>query len=121
MKATLKENFYWPSIDASVESLGCTYDTCQKCMLTAMRKYGKIPFPSNTKVAPWEEVHVYLIGPWDDHYNSTSVPGKGAIKTIQALTIQVCQNFQQSAKKTFATSPYCLKLNGCATIQGQPK
>jgi hypothetical protein len=87
MQATLRENFYWPGMDASVESLVRTCDTCQQCKLTAVRKYGKIPLPANTKIASWEEVHVDLIGPWDVHYNSQSVPGKGSIQKIQALTI----------------------------------
>ena len=37
MQATLKENFYWPGV----------------------------PLPTNSKLTPWEEVHVDLIGPWD--------------------------------------------------------
>lgn len=55
--------------------------------LTAVKKYGKIPLPTNNKLTPWEEVHVDLVGPWDVWYNSTSIPGKGSIEKIQALTI----------------------------------
>jgi len=87
MQATLKEHFYWPGVDAAVESLVRTCATCQKCKLTAVKKYGKIPLPVNNKLTPWEEVHVDLIGPWDVRYNSTTVPGKGTIEKIQALTI----------------------------------
>jgi hypothetical protein len=87
MQATLKENFYWPGVDAAVESLVCTCATCQKCKLTAVKKYGKIPLPANNKLHPWEEVHIDLVSPWDVRYNSTSVPGKGTIEKIQALTI----------------------------------
>jgi hypothetical protein len=87
MQATIKENFYWPGIDASVESLVRTCDTCQKCKITAVKKYGKIPLPVSNTISPWEEVHVDLIGPWDVHYNSISIPGKGTIQKIQALTV----------------------------------
>ena len=87
MQATIKESFYWPGIDASVESLVRTCNTCQKCKITAVKKYGKIPLPINATISPWEEVHVDLIGLWDVHYNSSSIPGKGTIQKIQALTI----------------------------------
>jgi hypothetical protein len=43
MQATIKESFYWPGIDASVESLVRTCNTCQKCKITAVKKYGKNP------------------------------------------------------------------------------
>jgi hypothetical protein len=68
MQATVRENFYWPK-------------------LTTVKKYGKIPLPVNTKVAPWEEVHVNLVGPWVVCFNSTSVPGKATIEKIHALTV----------------------------------
>jgi hypothetical protein len=87
MQATIKESFYWSGIDATVESLVGTCDTYQKCKITAMKKYGKIPLPVSATISPWEEVHVDLIGPWDVHYNSSSIPGKGTIQKIQALTI----------------------------------
>jgi transposase InsO family protein len=62
------------------------------CHLSAVQnnhsqKYGNIPLPTHHKLAPWEQVHVDLIGPWDVRYNSTSVPGKSTIEKIQALTI----------------------------------
>ncbi len=41
MQATLKEHFYWPGVDAAVESLVCTCTMCQKCKLTAVKKYGR--------------------------------------------------------------------------------
>jgi hypothetical protein len=87
MQATVKENFYWPGIDAAVEALVHKCEICQKCKITAVKKYGKLPLPANTYLLPWEEVHVDLIGPWDVQYNSTTIPGKGTIKKIQALTI----------------------------------
>jgi hypothetical protein len=86
MQATLKENFYWPGVDAAVESLVQKCDTCQKCKITAVKRYGKIPLPANNKLTPWEEVHVDLIGPWDVRYNSTAEPGKSTIEKIHALT-----------------------------------
>ncbi len=87
MQVTLKEHFYWPGIDAAIESLVCTCEHCQKCKLTAVKKYGKIPLPSISDLKPWEEIHVDLIGPWDVHYNSTSIPGKGTVEKIRALTM----------------------------------
>jgi hypothetical protein len=87
MQATVRENFYWPGMDAAIDAVvrGCA--VCQKCKITAVKKYGKIPLPTHRNYAPWEEVHVDLIGPWDVRYNSTSVPGKTTIEKIQALTI----------------------------------
>jgi len=87
MQATVRENFYWPGMDATVESLVHTCAICQQCKLTAVKKYGKIPLPVNTKVTPWEEVHVNLVGPWDVRFNITSVPGKATIEKIHALTV----------------------------------
>jgi len=87
MQATLKENFYWPGVDAAVENLVKNCDTCQRCKLTAVKKYGKIPLPADSKLTPWEEVHVDLIGPWDVRYNSSDAPGKSTIEKIHALTI----------------------------------
>lgn len=43
MQATLKENFHWPGVGAAVELLVKTCETCQKCKLTAVKKYGKLP------------------------------------------------------------------------------
>ena len=54
MQATIRENFY--CIDASVESLVRTCNTCQKCKITAVKKSGKIALPVSTTVSPWEEV-----------------------------------------------------------------
>jgi hypothetical protein len=87
MQCTVKENFYWPSVDAAIEKLVRACTTCQQCKITAVKKYGKIPLPTQKSLAPWEEVHVDLIGPWDVRYNSTSAPGKSTIEKIQALTI----------------------------------
>lgn len=87
MQATLQENFYRPGVNATIESFICTCDICQTCKLIIVKKYGKIPLPSNNKIASWEQVHVDLIGPWDVHYNPSSVPGKGTIQKIQALTM----------------------------------
>jgi hypothetical protein len=87
MQATLRENFYWPGMDAAVGALVHTCANCQKCKLTAVKKYGKIPLPTNIKLAAWEEVHVDLIGPWDVCYNSSTVTGRSTIEKIQALTI----------------------------------
>jgi hypothetical protein len=87
MQATIRESFYWPGMDASFESLVRTCDTCQKCKITAVKKYGRIPLPVSTTISLWEEVHVDLISPWDVHYKSSSVPGKGTIQKIEALTI----------------------------------
>jgi len=87
MQAAVRENFYWPGMDATVESLVRTCAICQQCKLTAVKKYGKIPLPVNTKVTPWEEVHVNLVGPWDVRFNITSVPGKATIEKVHALTV----------------------------------
>jgi hypothetical protein len=43
--------------------------------------------PASSKAAPWEEVHVNLIGPWDVRYNISSIPGRSTIEKIHALTI----------------------------------
>jgi hypothetical protein len=80
-------NFYWPGMDAAIEAVARACAVCQKCKITAVKKYGKIPLPTHRDYAPWEEIHVDLIGPWDVRYNSSSVPGKTAIEKIQALTI----------------------------------
>jgi hypothetical protein len=87
MQCTVKETFYWPGIDATIDTLVRACATCQQCKITAVKKYGKIPLPTHRKLTPWEQVHVDLIGPWDVRYNSTSVPGKSTIEKIQALTI----------------------------------
>lgn len=87
MQATVKENFYWPGMDATIDAVVRACAVCQKCKITAVKKYGKIPLPTHRNYAPWEEIHVDLIGPWDVRYYSTSVPGKTTIEKIQALTI----------------------------------
>ncbi len=87
MQATVKENFYWPGMDATIDAVVCACAVCQKCKITAVKKYGKIPLPTHRNYAPWKEVHVDLIGPWDVRYNSTSIPGKTTVEKIQALTI----------------------------------
>jgi len=86
MQAMVREHFYWPGIDAAIESLVRTCNTCQRRKLTVVKKYGKIPLPRTSKLAPWKEVHVDLIGPWDVRYNATTVPGKSTIEKIHALT-----------------------------------
>jgi hypothetical protein len=54
MQATVKESFYWPSIDAAIDKVIRTCDICQKCKITAVKKYGKIPLPKHTNLAPWK-------------------------------------------------------------------
>jgi hypothetical protein len=81
-----KENFYWPGVDVAVKKFVRTCNICQKCKLTAVKKYGKIPLPASPHLTPWEEVHIYLIGPWDVRYNSSAVFGKSTIEKIHALT-----------------------------------
>jgi hypothetical protein len=87
MQATVKENLYWPGVDTAVEAFVRKCETRQKCKITAVKKYGKLPLPANTNLVPWEEVHVDLIGPWGVQYNSTSILGKGTIEKILALTV----------------------------------
>jgi hypothetical protein len=87
MQATVKEHFYWPGIDAAIEAVIRACAVCQKCKITAVKKYGKIPLPTHRHYKPWEEIYVDLIGPWDVRYNSSSVPGKTTVEKIQALTI----------------------------------
>ena len=41
MQATLKENFYWPGVDAAVQKIVKNCDTCQRCKLTTVKKIGK--------------------------------------------------------------------------------
>jgi hypothetical protein len=41
MQATVKENFYWPGLDASVEALVRTCEIFQKCKITAVKKIWK--------------------------------------------------------------------------------
>jgi hypothetical protein len=41
MSATVREDFYWPGMDAAVEALVCTCATCQKCKLTAVKNMGR--------------------------------------------------------------------------------
>jgi hypothetical protein len=88
MQARVKESFYWPAgINAAIDKVVHMCDICQKCKITAVKKYGKIFLPPHSKLAPWEEIHVDLIGPWDVHYNLTNAPGKTIVEKIHALTI----------------------------------
>jgi hypothetical protein len=79
-------------MDAAVEHLVHTCATCQKCKLTAVKKYGKISLPTNQHIGAWEEVHVDLIGPWDVRYNSSGIPGHSTIEKIHALEFVAIQN-----------------------------
>jgi hypothetical protein len=87
MQATLHKHFYLPGMDTAVAELVSTCATCQTGKITAVKKYGKTPLPTNTKIATWEQVHVDLIGPWDIRYNSTKTPGRSTVEKIHALTI----------------------------------
>jgi hypothetical protein len=60
---------------------------CQKCKITTVKNYGKIPLPTHHKLEPWEEIHVDLISPWDVRFNSTNIPGKSTIEKIHAMTV----------------------------------
>jgi hypothetical protein len=87
MQATIKENLYWPGLDAAVEKLVQACPVCQQYKITAVKRYGKIPLPTSDTLLPWEEVHVDMIGPWPVTYESHTNPGKTSIEKIQALTI----------------------------------
>jgi hypothetical protein len=87
MQATMKESFYWPGIDAAIDAVVRACEVCQKCKITEVKKYGKILLPTHRTLAPWEELHVDLIGPWEVRYNSSSIPGNTTVEKIQALTI----------------------------------
>jgi hypothetical protein len=64
MQATIKEHFYWPGLDGVIERYVKMCVICQKCKITAIKKYGKSPLRTSENVSLWEEVHVDLIGPW---------------------------------------------------------
>ncbi len=74
-------------MDATIDAVVLACAVCQKCKITAVKTFGNIPLPTRCNYAPWEEVHVDLISPWDVRYNATSVPGKTTAEKIQALTI----------------------------------
>jgi len=102
-----------------------TCDICQKCKITAVEKYGKIPLPKHTNLAPWEELHVDLIGPWDVRYNLTDSPGKTVIEKLHALTIidkaTAWPEFIAILNKTSQNIALLLMVNGCAATQDLPK
>jgi hypothetical protein len=71
----------------SRRSVGTQLQPLSEVQTHSSKKYGKIPLPINKTIAPWEEVPVNLIGPWDVQYNSIKIPGKATIEKIQGLTI----------------------------------
>jgi hypothetical protein len=82
-----KSNFYWPRINAAINTAVQACKVGQKRRITTVKKYGKLPLPAHHKMAPWEEVHVDLICSWDICYNSTLIPDKSTVEIIRALTI----------------------------------
>ncbi len=57
----LKQRYHHPSLRRHVEQLKCT--DCQKYKIPG-RGYGLLP-EREVRVAPWEEVTIDIIGPWE--------------------------------------------------------
>ena len=83
---TMRQHFDWPGAKSEVYGHVSRCLTCQKCKITGVKQYGKIPLPqkSEAEVAPWHTVHVDLIGPWAVRFN---MMGKIITKDIEALTM----------------------------------
>jgi hypothetical protein len=98
---------------------------CQKCKITAVKKYGNFSLPSHMTLDPWEDVHVDLIGTWDTHYNSTSVPGKGTTEKIQVLSVMTKpldgQSLLQPRINSAIILPSFSTVNGNVDTQGLPE
>jgi transposase InsO family protein len=84
LSATIKQHFYWPGIDATITNHVKTCDTCQTSKITAPKKYGKIPLPTDTITDPWDHVHVDMIGPWTVSFTQAS---RTTTEQVKALTI----------------------------------
>ena len=84
MSATIKQHFYWPGIDAAISHHVKTCDTCQTSKVTAPKKYGKVPLPTDTTADPWTHVHVDMIGPWSVRFEQAN---RITTEEVRALTI----------------------------------
>ena len=63
MLASMRQHFENPKLEAAVERLVSTCDACQKCKLIG-HGYGHLP-ARDPFMAPWHEIAVDLVGPWD--------------------------------------------------------
>jgi hypothetical protein len=52
MQATMRENVYWPGLDAAVVHAVKNCPVCQQYKITAVKRYGKIPLPKSANPQP---------------------------------------------------------------------
>ncbi|XP_062387122.1 uncharacterized protein K02A2.6-like [Sardina pilchardus] len=136
MKAVARSYMWWPGIDAQIEQVS---KTCQSCQLTQ-----KAPGPSPLHPwawpgAPWQRIHVDFAGPFQGHMFMVVVDAHSkwpevhlmssttASKTIQVLRrlfsryglpeVLVSDNGPQSTSSEFDTF---MKSNGVKHIRSAP-
>ena len=84
--ATMRQHFDWPGAVAQIEKYIKKCPKCQKCKLTGVKKYGKVPLldEDEADIPPFHTVQVDMIGPWSVKFNML---GKTVAKQIKALTM----------------------------------
>ena len=60
---TISVHFYHTTLKCRIESIIQSCDVCQRTKLSGLG-YGQLP-PHDALIAPWFEVAVDLIGPWN--------------------------------------------------------
>jgi transposase InsO family protein len=78
---TIKQRYHHPQLRRHIDNLNC--QDCQKYKMTN-REYGLLP-EREVRIAPWEEVAVDMIGPWDIKVNGRIVQFK-ALTCIDTVT-----------------------------------
>ena len=71
MTKTMMMWYEWPNMVTDINKSNRTCNCCQKFKLTAHKQYVSIPLPTKTSPEPWNEVHLYLVGPLSEKFYNT--------------------------------------------------
>ena len=81
---TIKQHFAWPGLGEEVSRYIRKCPICQKKKKTGVKNYGKVPMSLDTSTAPFDVVHLDMIGPWSI---KCKIADKRVSVAIQALTM----------------------------------
>ena len=93
---TISVHFYHPILKSKIEAFIQSCDICQRAKLPGIR-HGHLP-PRNALIAPWYEVAIDLIGPWQVTIGPQvfSFQALTCIETVTNLAEVTCINNESS-------------------------
>jgi hypothetical protein len=104
MEATLRQNYYWEKMRATVQSHVKACKICQMCK-KPRKQYGHLPVKTAEEAEPWKRVNVDMIGPL-----SVKTPSKKKFELVALTMIDPATGWFEVAAMKDRTSETAMKI-----------